>query len=68
MSIYLKSKKTGKRINRGSTVTDFRGNQWILKNFISQPRPRVILQDVGEGTNAIREFYPSVIDAEVIQS
>lgn len=63
----LIDKLTGKELQLGTVVKDFRGGSWRLIGF-STPRHinssgRVIVQDLD--TNETSEFFPSVIDAKI---
>lgn len=68
----LLHKKTGAEILTGSTVTDFRGEQWKVAGFEpprhdgSTGRVYLVQWDDPDKEPTKAEFYPGVIDAEII--
>jgi hypothetical protein len=61
---------TGKEIKKGDTVTDFRGDKWIVQGWIeplhSGSTGRVYLKMIGPGGNWEQEFFPSVVNAQIV--
>jgi rRNA maturation protein Nop10 len=63
---YIVVEKTGARVALGSTITDFRGDQAVLVNFIAPHQAgstgRVVVQ--AEGREEL--YYPSVYGLKIV--
>lgn len=63
----LIDKKTGKEILIGDDVTTFRGEIWKLRGFTPPKHPRSTGRITVESEGFTSEYYPGVIDAEIVE-